>query len=120
MSETKSIAVPVTRKRAPAKSSKTKLAAKAAAAAEAAASTPLPLVLRRFATPVRGPVRHRFAVGDRVLVGPRTGSIPRAPGAYIIIAALPAESGPLQYRVRNEGEPYERVVVESDISELDV
>jgi hypothetical protein len=119
LSDLKSIAVPVTRKRAPAKSSsksKSKTAAPASEASVARAAWLTPV--RRMPGPTRNRTTHRFAVGDHVLVGPRTGSIPRAAGAYVIIAALPAEAGPLQYRVRNEDELYERVVVESDISEL--
>jgi len=118
LSDLKSIAVPVTRKRAPAKSSSKSKSKTAAPAPEASLARAAWLMQRRTPIPTRGPTRHRFSVGDHVLVGPRTGSIPRAAGAYIIVAALPAEAGPLQYRVRNEDELYERVVVESDISEL--
>ena len=52
--------------------------------------------------------RTKFAAGQRVaLVGPRTLGAPR--GVFRIVAALPRDSGPQQYRVRNDGENHDRV-----------
>lgn len=53
----------------------------------------------------------KFAAGQRVaLVGERTYGAPR--GAYRIIAALPREHGPQQYRVRSDGEQHDRILDE--------
>jgi hypothetical protein len=55
----------------------------------------------------------KFAAGQRVaLVGARSFSTGAPRGVYRIVAALPKETGPQQYRVRSEGEAHDRVVDE--------
>lgn len=38
-----------------------------------------------------------------------------APGAYVIVAALPESGGRLQYRIKSELEKYERVAEQSQL-----
>lgn len=55
----------------------------------------------------------KFAAGQRVsLVGARSFSASAPQGAYRVVAALPKERGPQQYRVRSEGEAHDRIVDE--------
>jgi hypothetical protein len=53
---------------------------------------------------------HRFTVGERVSVT-RTRTHIALAGAYKVIALLPGD-GARSYRVKSEGEPYERIVTE--------
>lgn len=56
----------------------------------------------------------KFAAGQHVsLIGARTFSASAPKGAYRIVVALPKDRGPQQYRVRSDGENYDRVVEES-------
>lgn len=55
---------------------------------------------------------HRFAIGAMVRlnkIGPFGNAIP---GAYKVLARLPEQDGDLQYRIKSEGEPYQRIVKE--------
>lgn len=55
----------------------------------------------------------KFAAGQRVsLVGARSFSAGAASGGYRVVAALPKETGPQQYRVRSDGETHDRIVDE--------
>lgn len=55
----------------------------------------------------------KFAAGQSVsLVGVRSFSAGAAPGLYRIVTALPKENGPRQYRVRSDGEMYDRIIDE--------
>jgi hypothetical protein len=55
---------------------------------------------------------HRFAVGATVRLN-RIGSFGNAvSGAYKILAKLPEQDGELQYRIKSEHEPYQRIVKE--------
>lgn len=56
--------------------------------------------------------RTKFGEGQRVSVI-RSGAFSAPPGAYRIVAALPHDSGPQLYRVRNDGEAFERVLDEA-------
>lgn len=56
----------------------------------------------------------RFSAGERVsLVHSKMFTAPA--GVYRIVRPLPQETGPQQYRVKNETENFERVVEESRI-----
>jgi hypothetical protein len=58
---------------------------------------------------------HKFKIGDTVFIKPaRHLNVPG--GAYVITARLPESEGELAYRVRNVGEPHERVMAESQLS----
>ncbi len=55
----------------------------------------------------------KFGEGERVSVT-RSGAFSAAAGTYRIVSVLPAaERGPQQYRVRNEGENFDRVLDEA-------
>jgi hypothetical protein len=54
----------------------------------------------------------KFGAGERVSVV-RSGAFSAPSGAYRIVAVLPRESGPQQYRVRNDGETFDRVLDEA-------
>ena len=58
----------------------------------------------------------RFSPGARVTVKPK-GRQTAPGGAYIIIRALPESPGPVQYRIKNESEPFERIIDESRIED---
>lgn len=55
----------------------------------------------------------KFAAGQRVsLVGVRSFSASAPKGVYRVVAALPMEGGQQRYRVRSDGEMYDRIVDE--------
>ena len=55
----------------------------------------------------------KFAAGQHVsLVGARTLSASAPRGLYRVVAALPKEGGAQRYRVRSDGETYDRIVDE--------
>lgn len=62
---------------------------------------------------------HRFKVGQTVRIKPgyREPFLPDQ--NYRIVANLPARNGSPQYRVRNSGEPHERVIAHEKIVLLD-
>lgn len=63
--------------------------------------------------------RHRFAIGDSVKVVSTSGMWFKHGVAYRVTAALPpAAGGKLQYRIKNDQEPFERVVSESQLASL--
>lgn len=63
--------------------------------------------------------RHRFAIGDPVRVVSTSGMWFKHGVAYRVTAALPpAAGGKLQYRIKNDQEPFERVVSESQLASL--
>jgi hypothetical protein len=49
----------------------------------------------------------------------RSGGFSAPSGVYRIVTALPLESGPQQYRVRNESESFDRVMDEVRLEALD-
>jgi hypothetical protein len=58
---------------------------------------------------------HRFHVGQMVRLG---GGFPlriAVAGDYKVLSQLPSRDGELQYRVKSDREPYERVVKESEL-----
>jgi hypothetical protein len=59
---------------------------------------------------------HRYSVGQMLELrsAPRQSSRPA--GTCTVMACLPHENGPLQYRVQSTTEAHERVVDESDLS----
>jgi hypothetical protein len=59
--------------------------------------------------------RKPYAISDRVVL--KAGLLRRASGERIccIVGVLPADHGEVQYRVRLEGENFERRIVHSDI-----
>ena len=61
---------------------------------------------------------HQFAVGDRVSLS--LASLGRSEGGdvFVIRARMPHVGIQLQYRVKAENEPYERVVTEAQVTRL--
>ena len=52
-----------------------------------------------------------FDAGQRVTVA-RAGRVSVPAGNYRIVRALPSERGPMQYRIKSDTEPFERIVDE--------
>jgi len=60
---------------------------------------------------------YKFQVGQTVFVTPSLVlNIPG--GAYTVTKKLPERNGEREYRVKSANEPYERVVRESELSDL--
>jgi len=58
------------------------------------------------------PAGHRFAIGSLVRLVRLRNAVP---GLYEILALLPEREGELQYRVKSEREPYQRIIKEDDL-----
>lgn len=58
-----------------------------------------------------------FGAGQRVNVA-HSGRVSTPGGIYNIVRALPAERGPIQYRIKSDTEAFERIVDESRIEAL--
>jgi hypothetical protein len=54
----------------------------------------------------------KFGAGQRVAIV-RSGAFSAPSGSYRIVTALPLDRGPQQYRVRNDNEPYDRILDEA-------
>jgi hypothetical protein len=54
----------------------------------------------------------KFSAGQRVSVL-RGAGFGAPPGMFRIVSALPADAGPQQYRVRSDGEGFDRIVEET-------
>jgi hypothetical protein len=78
-----------------------------------AAPSPASIIRPREASPVE---QHRFSVGDEVRVVSTAGMWFKHGIDYRVTAALPPQAGKLQYRIKNDQEPYERVVSESQLA----
>ena len=60
---------------------------------------------------------HKFQIGQTVFLTASLGrDIPA--GAYIVTKKLPERSGEFEYRVKSANEPHERVVRESELSNV--
>ncbi len=75
--------------------------------------TPIVIAPRQVPTVIE---RHRFSVGDEVRVVSTSGMWFKHGVDYRITAALPPQSGKLQYRIKNDQEPFERVVSELQLA----
>lgn len=62
---------------------------------------------------------HRFKVGDRLRMKQGGLAISRNAGDCQVVFLLPHEGGQLLYRVKSEGESFERVVAEADLTPVD-
>jgi hypothetical protein len=60
-------------------------------------------------------VVHRFAAGHVVRLGRTTPFHNAAAGNYAVVAQLPERDGELQYCIKSDREPYERIVKEDEI-----
>jgi hypothetical protein len=62
---------------------------------------------------------HRFAIGRRVQLCHAIRQRNAVSGPYEILALLPEREGELQYRIKSEREPYQRVMKEDELEPLD-
>lgn len=60
----------------------------------------------------------KFSAGARLRVL-RGGAFGSATGTVSVVSALPREAGPQQYRVRADGETFERIIDESRLEAVD-
>jgi hypothetical protein len=60
---------------------------------------------------------HKFHIGQTVFLVP-VPSLKIAGGAYIVTKKLPERDGEFVYQVKNATEPHERVVGESELTDL--
>lgn len=111
MEKLKSIAVPVTRRDAVARTKKT-----APKAQDGDVGPPLQFQRQPPQTTAR-PV-HRYRVGDRLIMARGSRDIARAAAACEVTAIVPHEMGPLFYRVRSDSETFERIVDEIDLAPM--
>jgi hypothetical protein len=58
---------------------------------------------------------HKFHIGQTVFVTP---SLAIPGGAYVVTKKLPEHGGEFEYRVKSINEPHERVVRESELSDV--
>ena len=58
---------------------------------------------------------HKFHIGQTVFLIPAL-SVPG--GAYVVTRRMPERDGEFQYRVKSVNEPHERVVRESEMSDV--
>jgi hypothetical protein len=59
----------------------------------------------------------KFGAGQRVAIV-RSGAFSAPSGSYRIVSALPLDRGPQQYRVRNDSEPYDRILDEARLEAI--
>jgi hypothetical protein len=61
------------------------------------------------------PLLHRFSVGAMVRLS-RGRTPPNAvTGPYEVLATLPERDGDLQYRIKSEREPFQRIMTEDEL-----
>jgi len=58
---------------------------------------------------------HKFRVGQTVLYTSSPISRPGASGTYKVVKLLPSDGDDYQYRIKNQGEAFERVAKESQL-----
>ena len=58
---------------------------------------------------------HRYSVGQIVRMKSRSGVFPKTDEVFRITRTLPARDNLLQYRLRSDGENYERVATEDNL-----
>jgi hypothetical protein len=59
---------------------------------------------------------HKFAVGQKVTFQPARGDARQAHGRFTVVRTLPSETRDQQYRVKNDHDGHERVVLESQLA----
>ena len=64
-----------------------------------------------------GSPTHRFAIGQKVRMKSTPGMPLRHEVVFRILGKLPARDGSPQYRIRYEGETYERVTTEDNLED---
>jgi len=61
------------------------------------------------------PSTYRFDTGNAVHLRKRYPPRKAAPGQYEVVAQLPEREGQLQYRIKNDCEPFYRTVAENEL-----
>ena len=61
---------------------------------------------------------HQFRSGQTVRLSRSLSNRSAAAGDYKVVRPLPDNGGELQYRIKSEREPHERVVKESDLEKV--
>jgi hypothetical protein len=61
--------------------------------------------------------RHKFQIGQTVFLSPSF-SLNMPGGAYIVTRKLPERDGEYVYQVKSANEPHQRIVRESEISDV--
>ena len=61
---------------------------------------------------------HSYPVGEIVFLNTRAGFFAKSDIIFTVRAHLPPLGDALQYRIKSESEPYERVVVESQLTRV--
>ena len=61
---------------------------------------------------------HRYHVGEEAFLLPARGSSARLAGRCEILAVLPLEHQPQQYRIKSAEERHERIVSENDLQPM--
>ncbi len=59
--------------------------------------------------------KHRYSIGDLVVLKDGPVRLARSGGACKVLATLPETGGSRQYRVRFESESFDRCIAETDI-----
>ena len=59
---------------------------------------------------------HKFRVGQRVTLASKVLDKAGAGGGYVVTKQLPEQGGELEYRIKRESEPHERVARESELA----
>jgi hypothetical protein len=62
------------------------------------------------------PVSHLYRPGERVVLDLRAGYFLKSDSAFTVVAQMPPLGNEFQYRVKSVGEPYERVVLEHQLT----
>lgn len=61
---------------------------------------------------------HRFKLGQIVLFVPERLQTAAPPGQFKITRLLPSAGNDLQYRIKNASEPFERMALESQLTQV--
>ena len=74
----------------------------------------------RNSRPIRRDIEvHLFTIGQAVRLKGGFGTITHSGEIYRVTATLPPKGDSLQYRVRNDGERYERVTTQDSLEPID-
>ena len=64
----------------------------------------------------RPPAEHKFRLGERVRLAVSATNRDAAGGGYVVTKQLPERNSEFEYRIKNDAEPHERVVRESELA----
>jgi hypothetical protein len=61
---------------------------------------------------------HKFSIGQKVSFHPGGGTQAYLSGNYTVVRELPSENGDWQYRVKSDRDSHERIVLESQLTDV--